>query len=129
MGIADLRRLSLYDVLMSGGYYEYKDSSLARDIFGWELNLDYGAEGFAESPKAAEINPLQDREISEIVWDVFVLIHSYDWYRSGDTDEAQYGEDIKRFKDKWFKPNKTQIRERTVEQIVKSIQKELEDMG
>lgn len=32
----------------------------------------------------------EDREISELVWDVFDLIHSYDWYASGDTCKETY---------------------------------------
>ena len=45
-----------------------------------------------------------DRIISELVFDVFCLLHSFDWYKSGDTEEEDYLEDVKFFKKKWLKP-------------------------
>ena len=49
---------------MSGGRFNYMDSTIKNEIFGW-----------TNKP----INVFEDREISELVWDVFDLIHSYDW--------------------------------------------------
>lgn len=44
--------------------------------------------------------------ISELVFDVFCLLHSYDWYASSDTCEETYRNDVKRFKGKWLAPMK-----------------------
>lgn len=87
---------------MSGGHWNYDNDSAARAIFGWNMDVDYGEEGFAQSKYARRNNPLGDKMISELVWDVFCLLHSYDWYMSGDTCEETYLEDLKRFKKKWL---------------------------
>ena len=72
---------------MSGGYFSYLDSQLKREIFGW-------SDGFT--------NRFEDREISELVWDVLTLIHDYDWYASSDTCEETWLNAKRKFKRKWF---------------------------
>ena len=57
---------------MSGGLYNYLDSSLMNEIFGWN-----DIEGTVP-------NVFEDREISELTYDLLSLIHEYDWYKSGD---------------------------------------------
>lgn len=74
---------------MSGGKFDYKDMCLKDEIFRW-----------SDKP----VNVFEDREISEIVWDIFDLIHEYDWYASGDTEEETYLKKKKEFKDKWLRP-------------------------
>jgi hypothetical protein len=74
---------------MSGGYWNYMDSTLKNEIF------DYFDE--------RKTNPLEDVEISELVWDVFELLHEYDWYISGDTSEERYIEEKNKFKKKWLR--------------------------
>ena len=44
-----------------------------------------------------------DPEISALVYDVFCLLHSYDWAESGDTDMDAYQKDVEIFKSQWFK--------------------------
>ena len=73
---------------MSGGRFNYIDSQLKSEIFGW-----------ADKPR----NVFEDKEISQLIWDVFELIHAYDWYDSGDTSEKNYLEEKKKFKDKWLR--------------------------
>ena len=72
---------------MSGGHFEYADSRLKDEIFGW-----------ADKPS----NVFEDMEISELVWDVLNLIHDYDWYASGDTCKETYLKAKNKFKKKWF---------------------------
>ena len=60
---------------MSGGHFGYLDSRLKDEIFGW-----------TDKPE----NVFEDREISELVFDVLDLIHEFDWYYSGDTDKETY---------------------------------------
>lgn len=76
---------------MSGGRFDYKDFELKDEIFGWVEDLN-------RIP-----NVFEDREISELIWDVFELIHDFDWYKSGDTNEEDYLKAKNEFKDKWFK--------------------------
>lgn len=88
---------------MSGGHFNYDNDRACNEIFGWGVSADYGTRGFEQSKIARKLNPLEDLVISEIVFDVFCLLHSYDWYCSGDTCEETYREDVKRFKKKWLK--------------------------
>ena len=88
---------------MSGGFWEYGNDRLAETIFGWDILPDYGDDGFGQAPEAWKKNPLEDKLMSELVWDVFCVLHSYDWYKSADTCEEDYREDVKRFKSKWLK--------------------------
>ena len=106
---------------MSGGHFDYKQGSLATEMFGWDIQLDYGAEGHLTSKAARAINPMEDREISEIVWDVLCLIQSYDWYASADTSEEDYRADVKWFKDKWFN--------RTKEKSIKAYKQDIRDFA
>lgn len=88
---------------MSGGHFNYDNDRACNEIFGWGVSADYGTRGFEQSKLARRMNPLDDLVISELVFDVFCLLHSYDWYTSGDTCEETYRKDVKRFKKKWLK--------------------------
>ena len=80
---------------MSGGRFDYKDSILKDEIYGW-----------ADKP----INVFEDREISELVWDVLDLIHDFDWYISGDTCKETYLKAKSDFKKKWFSNRGVRVR-------------------
>ena len=73
---------------MSGGRFDYIDSRCKDEIFGW-----------TDKPT----NVFEDREISELIWDVFDLIHDFDWYASSDTCEETYLKAKAAFKKKWLK--------------------------
>ena len=88
---------------MSGGFWQYENDTLAQSIYGWDMLPDYGDDGFSQAVKAWKRNPLEDKLMSELVWDVFCVLHSFDWYRSADTCEEGYREDVERFKKKWLK--------------------------
>ena len=88
---------------MSGGHFNYENDRLCHEIYGWHIDPNYGNKGFNQSKIARSIDPLEDLVISELVFDVFCLLHSYDWYKSGDTCDDTYRNDIKRFKKKWLK--------------------------
>lgn len=80
---------------MSGGRFDYIDSRLKYEIFNWSDRYS---------------NVFEDREISELVWDVLDLIHDYDWYASGDTDEEDYLKAKSKFKKKWFSNRGVRVR-------------------
>lgn len=73
---------------MSGGRFNYADSQLKNEIFGWMEDKPH--------------NVFEDKEISELVWDVLDLIHEYDWYASGDNCKDTYLKAKAEFKKKWF---------------------------
>lgn len=78
---------------MSGGHFEYQDSSLKYEIFGYDDGV-------------RRTNPLEDIEISDLVYDVLDLLHDFDWYKSGDTCEEDYLKAKNKFKKKWFGSNR-----------------------
>ena len=94
---------------MSGGRFNYTDSTLKGEIFGW-----------CDEPR----NVFEDREISELVWDVLDLIHDYDWYVSGDTDKETYLKAKAKFKKKWFSNRGVRVRS-IVDEAIKQCKDEL----
>lgn len=111
---------------MSGGRWNYNQCNLGYDMFpgcdvcyglGDDEKSKYG--NYTENVKLArKLNPMEDRQLSELVFDVLCLIYSADWYKSGDTCEDTYREDVKFFKEKWLnmKPD-----ESVKEEIVKCL--------
>lgn len=97
---------------MSGGRFQYMDNNLKMEMFGW----------FYEDGKVP--NVMEDREISELVYDVLDLIHDYDWYASGDTGEDDYLKAKAAFKKKWFSNRGVRVR-RIVDESVEELKKEL----
>ena len=100
---------------MSGGYWNYYNDTLASEILGYHISADLGLDSAKHSNYFKAVireNPLDDPEISALVFDVFCLLHSYDWAVSGDTDMERYREDVSIFKERWLKKSRTdQIRE------------------
>lgn len=94
---------------MSGGRFDYIDSSLKSEIYGW-----------TDEPS----NVFEDREISELVWDVLDLIHDFDWYTSGDTCKETYLKAKKDFKKKWFSNRGVRVR-RIVDDAIQQCKNEL----
>lgn len=96
---------------MSGGRWNYNQCNLGYDMFpGCDVCYGLGDDekskyrNYTESVKLArKLNPMEDRQLSELVFDVLCLIYSADWYKSGDTGEDTYLEDVKYFKEKWLK--------------------------
>lgn len=94
---------------MSGGRFCYVDSQLKHEIFGW-----------SDKPR----NVFEDREISELVWDVLDLIHEFDWYESGDTGEDDYLKAKKEFKEKWL-ANDMKRQKRIIDEAIEDLKNDL----
>lgn len=95
--------------VMSGGRFDYVDGRLKDEIFGW-----------TDVPR----NVFEDREISELVWDVLNLIHDFDWYASGDTCKETYLKAKAEFKKKWFGDRGVRVRQ-IVDDALKQAKDEL----
>lgn len=99
-------------------------------MYGWELNPDYGERGFEKSKFAKEVNPMYDKVMSELVYDVFCVLHSLDWYLSGDNGEEQYREDVRTFKEKWLGKTQEEILRREIEDATIAFSRQLKkDFG
>ena len=73
---------------MSGGHWDYANDTLAGEVLGYDYYFDYGLNSERHNKcfkKAVREHPLEDPEISALVFDVFCLLHSYDWAVSADT--------------------------------------------
>ena len=110
---------------MSGGHWDYQNDRLARDIFGWSISADYGEKGFSQAAQARRINPLEDKMMSEILWDMLCVLHSYDWYACGDNCEETYLEDVKRFKEKWLLLSDEEITKREVKNCLSEVKEDI----
>ena len=97
---------------MSGGLYDYRDSMLQSEMFGW---LDEG------EPIP---NVLEDREISELTYELLNLIHIFDLYRSGDTGKDSYLKEKDKFKKKWLSNRGVRVK-RIIDAGIDELRKEL----
>ena len=94
---------------MSGGYFNYMDSQLKSEVFCWSTQW---------------WNVFEDREISELVWDVMDFLHDYDLYKKGDTDRKTYMRAKADFKKKWLDNRGVRVR-RIVEEALQRTKDEL----
>lgn len=100
---------------MSGGCWNYSNDCLAHEILGYSFDVDCGLSGAKHNAclkAAVRENPMEDPEISALLYDMFCLLHSYDLAESGDTGKTDYQKDVAEFKKRWLsKPREAQIRE------------------
>lgn len=101
---------------MSGGHFDYKDNSLLNEIFDW---------GTETTEEAIILNPLKDREILGLTFDLLNLIHDFDWAISGDTSMESYYKTVKLFKDKWLNSNKEDRIKHIIDISLEDVKKEL----
>lgn len=97
---------------MSGGRFNYADSNLKSEMFGW-----------VDEPH----NVMEDAEISELVWDLLYLIHTFDYYESGDTGREKYIKEKNDFKKKWFGNRKFRL-EKIVDKKIEQLREEVKEM-
>lgn len=82
---------------MSGGLWDYQNDMLRRKIFADEA---YDEE-IDEWIDVDNPNPLEDAFLSELLYDMFNILHDCDWYFSGDTGEETYNKQKSEFLAKW----------------------------
>ena len=101
---------------MSGGHFNYEDGSLRSTIFGW---------GTETTEQAMKLNPLEDKEISGIVFDMFQLLHEFDWAICGDTSMEHYHEEVQKFKNKWLNSEAKDRIRYVIDNSLKDLKEEL----
>jgi hypothetical protein len=80
------------EIIMSGGHWDYLNDSLKERIFSQEDD---------EGETHLISNPLEDQFLSDLAHDIFVLLHTYDWYVSGDIGEDTYQSRVEDFYIYW----------------------------
>ena len=89
---------------MSGGSLNYLASTMCDSLFGYKTDRDYEMIcNNANAIIARSLNPMHDRELSELMADVMCLLHSLERYDSCDIGEEKYKECVNKFKAKWLK--------------------------
>ena len=73
----------------------YEALSLKSALFGW-----------TDKPG----NVLEDRELSDMTWDLLNLIHTFDCYKSGGCGKEKYLDEKKVFKNKWLSNRGVRVR-------------------
>lgn len=113
---------------MSGGRWDYKNDYVCDEIFGWNCYPQYGIgnkEQVENAKLARKIDPLGDRLLSEMTYDLFCLLHSRDWLLSGDTGDDTYKADVEAFKKKWFKRGVSTLLKEEIDERVSTLHREL----
>lgn len=94
---------------MSGGALNYEVLRFKSALFG-----------FRDEP----YNVLEDRELSNMTWDLLNLIHTFDYYKSGDCDKERYLTEKKSFKNKWFSNRGVRVRN-VIDTAIEDLKEEL----
>ena len=118
---------------MSGGRWNYNQCNLGYDMFpGCDVCYGLGDDNkskynsYTSSVKQARrLDPMEDKQMSEIVFDVLCLIYSADWYKSGDTGEDLYRSDVQFFKEKWLRQKPDQHVKAEIDKNIEEARKEL----
>ena len=88
---------------MSGGSLNYLASTMCDYLFGYKTDRDYEMIcNNANARIARSLNPMHDRELSELMADVICLLHALEWFDSCDIGEEKYKECVNKFKAKWM---------------------------
>ena len=84
---------------MSGGSLNYLALNMCDSLFSSRVAGHYKKMCDNDNIRIArEINPMHDRELSELMADVICLLHALEWFDSCDIGEETYNECIKKFK-------------------------------
>lgn len=88
---------------MSGGSLNYLASTMVESLFDYRVDRHYRKICDKDNDRIArKLNPMHDRELSELMADVICLLHGLEWFDSCDIGEETYKECVEKFKSKWM---------------------------
>ena len=92
---------------MSGGSHNYIANEINEALFGdrFENRIDNHYTKVCDNKiarNARNLNPMHDRELSELMADVMCLLYGLEWFDSCDIGEEKYKECVNKFKAKWM---------------------------
>ena len=88
---------------MSGGSHNYIAYTINGELFEDRIETHYTNVCDAKNARIARnLNPMHDRELSELMADVMCLLYGLEWFDSCDIGEETYKECVNKFKAKWM---------------------------
>lgn len=88
---------------MSGGSHDYIAYRINSELFEDRIETHYTNVCDAKNARIARnLNPMHDRELSELMADVMCLLYGLEWFDSCDIGEETYKECVNKFKAKWM---------------------------
>ncbi len=66
------------------------------------------------------VNRMFDSQLNEMMKDLVKVLHDLEWWQSCDCDEKRYREAVTKFKKKWFKQTKTDVRKQIESEFEKT---------
>ena len=81
---------------MSGTYNGGSLNRAASELYEYIIYPHYGESGFKNSKMARRVNPFKDSIISELIYDVFCVVDSYDYFIAGNIIDIDKKADLKR---------------------------------
>lgn len=88
-------------------------SGLLNEIYGWD---------YTTNPIR---NPLEDREISMLTYDLLNLIRVFEEYKEGDWEEHRYTDAKAEFKKKWFTGQRRDRTRKIIDEALEECREEL----
>ena len=111
---------------MSGGSHNYIAYTINGELFEDRIETHYTNVCNAKNARIARnLNPMHDRELSELMADVMCLLHALEWYDSCDIGEESYKKYVNKFKEKWM-PRSPEATANSYAEDLKALYKELD---
>ena len=111
---------------MSGGSHDYIAYRINSELFEDRIETHYENVCDAKNARIARnLNPMHDRELSELMADVMCLLHALEWYDSCDIGQESYKHYINMFKKKWM-PRSHEATANSYAEDLKALYKELD---
>lgn len=74
------------------------------------------------------VGQMRDPELDDLMKDIARLAHDLEWTDSGDYDNAEYVESVRKFKEKWFGKNRTERLKGYIDKRFEEVRNELYNM-
>ena len=88
---------------MSGGSHNYIAYTINGELFEDRIETHYTNVCDEKNARIARnLNPMHDRELSELIADVMCLLYGLEWFDSCDIGEETYKECANKSKAKWM---------------------------
>jgi hypothetical protein len=71
---------------------------------------------------------MEDIELNELILDLCDVLYELEWWKSGDTEEADYRKQVKKFKDKWLCKTPKERQEQIYKMIMSDVDKKLKEV-